>query len=529
MRRTIFVTALSIAAIAVLVVPALSKAQQKTTTYDLVVYGGTASGVMTAISAAREGATVALLEPTGHLGGMVTGGLSSTDMGRQEVVGGMAREFYVRLGKVYGKAIEWFPEPHVAERVLNEMLSETSVTVCLNSRLRERTGVVRNGPRLKNIRTEDGKSWSAHVFADCSYEGDLMAQAKVSYTWGREGQDEFGETLAGVREKTPKHQFTVDVPARGAGGKLLPGVQSKGKDKPGSADKKVQAYNFRLCMTTNTANQVPFPKPPGYDPARYELLSRMIDAFLAKNGRPPRVAELMNPLGRLRDRKTDTNNNGAFSTDHIGGSWEYPNAGYKKRDIIWRDHYNYVAGFMWFLSHDKSVPQLLRNEMNTWGLAKDEFLDTDHWPRQLYVREARRMRGEYVMCQSDIQTSRTKPDSIGMGSYNSDSHNVQRIENARGMAENEGDVQVPVQPYEIPYRILLPKRSQAENLLVPVCLSATHVAYSTVRMEPVYMIMGQAAGVAAAMAVKNGGAVHDIDAGVLQGKLKTGGAILSRP
>ncbi len=494
--------------------------------YDLVVYGGTASGVMTAISAARNGATVALIEPTNHLGGMVTGGLGRTDFGNQKVVGGLAREFYERLGKAYGKPMEWLPEPHVAEEVLDEMLGETSVTVVRKSRLREGHGVENNGGRIASITTEDGRKWGAKTFADCSYEGDVMAQAGVKHTWGREGQEEFDESLAGVRERTPKHQFKVDVSARDQDGKLLPDIQGTGREPAGSADKKVQAYNFRLCMTTNTKNMVPFPKPSGYNPERFALLARLIAE--QDKTTPTKVADLMHPAP-IQNGKTDTNNNGAFSTDYLGGNWDYPDADYITRENIWKAHYNYVAGFFYFLSHDPQVPERLRNEMKTWGLAKDEFKSTKNWPRQLYVREARRMQGEYVMSQGDIQTSLTKPDSIGMGSYQSDSHNVQRIENERGMAENEGDMQVGVNPYEIPYRVLLPKRDQVENLLVPVCLSATHVAYSTVRMEPVYMIMGQAAGAAAAMAAKSGAAVHEVDMAALQQHLEQNHAVLHMP
>lgn len=505
------------------IAPAATDAQ-----YDLVVYGGTASGVMTAISAARQGASVALLEPTGHLGGMVTGGLGATDFGRKQYVGGISLEFYERLGKAYNKPIEWYPEPHIAERTLNEMLAETSVSVALNRRLREKTGVTKSANRVASIFTEDGTSWTARIFADCTYEGDLMAQAGVKYTWGREGSDEYDESLAGVRDRTPKHQFKVDVSARGADGKLLPEIQGSGKATSGTADRKVQAYNFRLCMTTNTKNMAPFPKPPAYDPARYEVLARMIEAHVKKHGRPQKVGELMHPF-RIQNGKTDTNNNGAFSTDYLGGNWDYPEADYATRQKIWDEHYNYVAGFLYFLGHEERVPKELRDEMNTWGLAADEFTDTNNWPRQLYVREARRMLGEYVMSQHDIQTSRSKTDSIGMGTYNSDSHNVQRIENEQGLAENEGDMQVPVKPYHIPYRSILPKRAQAENLLVPVCLSATHVAYSTVRMEPVYMITGQAAGTAAALAAKKNIALHQVDVPQLQEILRQNRAILRTP
>lgn len=494
--------------------------------FDVVVYGGTASGVMTAVSAARQGASVVLLEPGKHLGGMVTGGLSATDAGRNELVGGMARELYVRLGKEYRQRITWYPEPHVAERVINKMIDETSATVLLNTRLREKGGVEKENGRIRSITTEDGSTFRGKVFVDCSYEGDLMAKSGVSYTWGREGVDDFGESLAGVRERTPKHQFNVNVPARREDGTLLPGIQGEDPGVPGSADRKVQAYNYRLCMTTNTANMAPFPKPPGYDPARYELLARLIRETEKQTGKTPNVGNLMHPF-RITGGKTDTNNNGAFSTDYIGGNWDYPDADYATREKIRQDHYNYVAGFLYFLANDPSVPESLRAEMNTWGLAKDEFTDNNNWPHQLYVREARRMRGEYVMAQPDIQTSRTKEDTIGMGSYNSDSHNVQRFVNAEGFAENEGDMQVPVKPYEIPYRVLLPKKSEVTNLLVPVCLSATHVAYSTLRMEPVYMIMGQAAGAAAAAAARNDTAVHDVDIAGLQKVLREGGAVLT--
>ncbi len=493
--------------------------------YDVVVYGGTASGVATAIAAAREGSTVALLEPTKHIGGMVTGGLGMTDFGNKKCIGGFALEFYERLGKYYSKPIEWYPEPHVAEETLTAMLKDAKVPVFFEHRLQENNGVTTEPGRIKSITMENGTVFNGDIFADCSYEGDLMAKSGVSYTYGREGDDQYDEPLAGVRERTPYHQFTVNVKARGEDGKLLPGIQDGPKGEPGQADKKVQAYNFRMCMTTATANKVAFPKPDNYDPARFELLARMIDAWEEKNGAPPKVAELMHP-GRIQKSKTDTNNNKAFSTDYIGGSWTYPDATYTERDNIWQDHYDYQAGFMYFLANDEQVPQVLRDEMNTWGLAADEFLDTNHWPRQLYVREGRRMVSDFVMTQSDIQTSRTKEDVIGMGSYNSDSHNVQRFENAEGFAENEGDMQVSVKPYQIPYRIMTPKKSEIQNLLVPVTLSASHVVYSTVRMEPQYMIMGQAAGIAASMAAKNDVAVQDIDSAALTNRLKELKAVL---
>lgn len=497
--------------------------------YDVVVYGGTAAGVAMAISAAKEGASVALLEPTKHIGGMVTGGLGRTDLGNKKCIGGFPLDFYKRLGKHYNKPIEWYPEPHVAEDMLNAMIKEANVPVFYEHQLLEHDGVTLDSDgSIKSIKMENGKVYTAEIFADCSYEGDLMAKSGVTYTFGRESQDEYGEELAGVRERTPLHQFKVDVKATGDDGKLLPEVQDGPKGKTGSADKKVQAYNYRLCMTKVDDNKVSFPKPAGYDPARYELLGRWIQATIDQSGTTPTVSKLMR-TSKIQNDKTDTNNYGAISTDYIGGNWGYPDATYAERAEIVQDHYDYTAGFFYFLGNDPSVPKELRDEMNLWGLAKDEFQDTNNWPRQLYVRESRRMVGEYVMSQADIQTSRTKPDSIGMGSYNSDSHNVQRFMNADGFAENEGDMQVKVKPYEIPYRIMLPKKGEVDNLLVPVGMSASHVAYSTVRMEPQYMILGQAAGVAAAMASKNDSAVHDVDTDKLGKRLAELGAVLELP
>ena len=328
-----------------------------------------------------------------------------------------------------------------------------------------------------------------------------------------------------MRERTPYHQFKVNVSPYDSNGKLLPEVSAEPAGPVGSADRKVQAYNLRLCLTRDRNNQVPFPKPPNYDPRRYELLARLIEATVKETGRPPKFGELANPI-TLPGEKTDTNNNGPFSTDYIGKNWAYPEADYSTRAKIWREHVEYTAGFLYFLAHDPRVPEPLHSEVNEWGLAKDEFTDTDHWPGQLYIREARRMVGEYVMIQKDLQTDLTKPDPVGMGSYNSDSHNIQRIVTKDGFVMNEGDMQVPVKPYQIPYRVMTPKRSEARNLLVPVCVSASHVAYSSLRMEPQYMIMGQAAGVAASMAIKGRVAVQEIDTSALTRALVEQGAVM---
>jgi FAD-dependent oxidoreductase family protein len=493
--------------------------------FDLVVYGGTAGGVITAVTAAREGLTVALVEPTRHLGGMVSGGLGWTDYGKKPVIGGYSLEFFERVGRKYGRDIEWHFEPHVAEAVFNEMVKEAGVDVYPGRRLREKAGVRKSGTRIGSIVMQDGAVFRAKLFADASYEGDLMAQAGVSYTWGREGISQYNESLAGVREQTPFHQFRVPVSPRGARGRLLPEIVERTDEPVGAADRRVQAYNFRLCMTKNPENRVEWPKPVKYDPARYELLARYLPALETHLKRPLAINDVMK-ADVLQNGKTDTNNNGAFSTDYIGGSYDYPNGSYATRARIRQAHVDYIQGFLYFLASDTRVPAALSAEMKQWGLCRDEFTDNRHWPYQLYVREARRMIGEYVMSQKDIQTDLTKPDVIGMGSYNSDSHNVQRRPTADGAAvENEGDMQVPVTPYQIPYRMLLPKRAEATNLFVPVCFSATHVAYSTLRMEPQYMILGHATGVAAKMALDAGIAVQDVDTAALSAKLKSQRAV----
>jgi hypothetical protein len=509
---------------------AVTLAQQPSPqTFDLVVYGGTAGGVMTAVAAAREGLTVALLEPGRHLGGMVSGGLGWTDYGKKEVIGGYSLEFFQRVGAKYGREIEWHFEPHVAESVFNDLIKDAGVRVLLEYPLREKHGVVKTGTTVTQVVTENGTSFRARVFVDASYEGDLMAQTGVSYTWGREGISKYGESLAGVRDRTPLHQFRAAVSPVDSSGKRLPEIMPRAKDPVGAADKRVQAYNFRLCMTRDPSNRVAWPKPAGYTAARYELLARYLPAFEKELKRPLAINDVMK-ADIVQNGKTDTNNNGAFSTDYIGGSYEYPEGSYATRARVRQAHIDYIQGFLYFLATDARVPGALSAEIKEWGLCKDEFVDNDHWPYQLYVREARRMVGEYVMSQKDIQTELTKPDSIGMGSYNSDSHNVQRRPTEDGRAvENEGDMQVPVTPYEIPYRLVLPKRAQATNLLVPVCFSATHVAYSTLRMEPQYMILGQAAGVAAKMAIEGKQAVQDVDTKALSARLLSQRAVLHKP
>jgi hypothetical protein len=513
--------------LAILLLAAVPAAAQQS--FDLVVYGGTAGGVMTAVAGARQGLKTALLNPGRHVGGMVSGGLSGTDVGRREVIGGLSLEFYVRAGRYYQlnrhlQEIAWMPEPKVAEAIMREMLKEMGVTLLEEHRLREKTGVRKEGARIVGITTENGAAFRAGIFADASYEGDLMAQAKISYTFGRESTQQYGESLAGVRAVTPSHQFAVDIPARDENGKLLPEVSVEPRGEPGSADKRIQAYNFRVIATNVPENLLPWPKPAGYDRWRYELLARYLTAMTEFMGSPLTFNEV-SLLRVIPNGKVDLNNRGGFSTDYIGKNYAYPDGSYAERARIWKEHEDYQMGFYYFLANDPRVPKSLQEEVRQYGLAKDEFIDTGNWPNQLYIREARRMVGDFVATQKDLQTDLTKSDVIGMGSYNSDSHNLQRFVNEKGFVENEGDVQVAVKPYQIPYRLILPKRDEAANLLVPVCFSASHVAYSSLRMEPQYMLIGHAAGIAAALAVRSRSAVQDVNVAELQKKLLAEGAV----
>lgn len=504
---------------------------EKPSAVDLVVYGGTASGVITAYSAAKEGLHVVLLEPRNHLGGMVTGGLSATDLGRFEVIGGYARDFYMDAAAHYGvhtlsKHDDWLSEPHVGEDIFRSMLKGVGVDVRFHEKLRERRAVVMDEKRVTSIQTMDGKVWKAKVFADCSYEGDVMAQAGVKYTFGREGIADYGEDLAGVRATTPAHQFTWPLNAYDEHHNLLPEINPGLLDPPGSADKKVQAYNFRMILTHDPANQVPYPRPQGYDPARFALLRRYLAEFEKNKGRAVTFADVTSPV-KIPNQKEDFNNKGPFSTDYIGHTWDYPDGSYAVKQKIWEDTAQYTQAFFYFLAHDPSVPASLQKEVNEWGLSKDEFTDNGYFPNQLYIREGRRMLGVYVMRQADLQTRTTKSDSIGMGSYQSDSHNIQRVARADGTVTNEGDVQVAVQPYEIPLGVLLPRKDEVTNLLVPVCLSASHVAYSSVRMEPQYMIIGQAAGVVASLAIQKNTTVQEVSVALLQERLHAHKAVLN--
>jgi hypothetical protein len=495
---------------------------------DVCIYGATSGGIVAALQAARDERTVALIEPGRHLGGLTSGGLSQTDIGNKGAIGGLAREFYRRVGRQYGQPESWTFEPSVAERTFREMIREAAVPVFFEHRLK---AVRKEGARIKELVTEKGDVFRAKVFIDASYEGDLMARAGVSFHIGREGNEVYGETLNGVRAETPKHQFLVPVDPYVERGNprsgLLPLVQPGEAGIPGTGDHRIQAYNFRLCLTQNVTNKLAITPPANYRADQYELLARYLEALVAA-GNPPALGQLMH-IQMMPNGKTDINNNGGFSTDYLGANYDYPAASYETRARIWREHENYTRGFLYFLATNSRVPARVRNEMQSWGLCRDEFPDTGGWPHQLYVREARRMISPYVMTEQNCRGQRRASDSVGLAAYTMDSHNCQRIVKG-GFAVNEGDVQVGgFPPYPIAYRSLVPREKECDNLLVPVCLAASHIAYGSIRMEPVFMVLGQSAAAAAALAIETGLPVARIDVAELQKRLRQQQQILDWP
>ncbi len=483
---------------------------------DVVVYGGTSAGVVAAVQATLMDKSAILIEPGRHLGGLSSGGLGATDIGNKAAIGGMAREFYQRLGAHYGKAEAWTFEPHVAEKVFDDLVAEAKVPVFYEERLDLDGGVERNGQQITAIVMESGKRFTGHMFIDATYEGDLMAKAGVSYHVGRESNDTYGETLNGVQTKHAKyHQFKVPIDPYVVQGNpesgLLPGIQTGGPGEEGAGDHRVQAFCFRMCLTDDPANRKPFPKPKGYDPLCYELLLRYMNAG---------HWTVMNLSKAMPNRKTDTNNKGAFATDNIGMNYGYPDGDYATRDRIVEEHTTYQQGLMWFLANDPRVPEDIQAEINRWGLPKDEFVGTGGWPHQLYVREARRMISSYVMTEHECMGRRIAPNPVGLAAYTMDSHHVQRYVDADGYARNEGDVEVGgFEPYPIAYPSIVPKASECTNLLVPVCVSSSHIAFGSIRMEPVFMVLGQSAATAAALAIDGKTAVQDIDLEALRDRL----------
>jgi hypothetical protein len=532
---------------------AQDKTESREQTYDVVIYGGTSAAVIAAVEVKRKGKTCVIVSPDKHLGGLSSGGLGWTDTGNKAVIGGLSREFYHRVWKQYqepsawkwqrredygGKgqgtaAVDgenrtmWIFEPHIAEQVFDEFVADYDIPVFRDEWLDRDGGVDLDAGRIQRLRTLSGKTFAGQMFIDATYEGDLLATAGCDYHVGREANSEYGETYNGVQTGVLHHGHHFGVLKKKISPYKIPGDPTSGllakisPDPPGefgAADKRVQAYCFRMCLTTTAENQVPFPRPENYDPADYELLLRIFDAGWN---------ETFSKFDPLPNFKTDTNNHGPLSTDNIGMNYDYPEASYERRAEIIREHRNYQQGWLYFIANDPRVPKAQQEAMQKWGLAKDEFVDNGNWPHQLYIREARRLIGQYVMTENELLKRSETPDSVGMGSYTMDSHNVQRYITPEGYVQNEGDIGVSTNgPYKIAYGSLVPRKSQCQNLLVPVCISSSHIAFGSIRMEPVFMILGHSAATAGCMAIDLEVAVQDVPYDQLKTQLEKDGQVL---
>jgi len=495
---------------------------------DVIIYGGTSAAIIAAVQVKKMGKSVIIVSPDKHLGGLSSGGLGFTDTGNKEVIGGLSREFYQRLYHYYQEtstwkwqkreeygnkgqgtpAIDgenrtmWIFEPHIAEWVFEDFAKEYKLEIYRDEWLDRTTkGVIKKSGSIRSIRTLSGMRYTGKMFIDATYEGDLLAAAGISYHVGREDNKVYGEKWNGVQAGVFQHghHFKSRIsPYKIAGDSLsglLPEISSELIAPNGSGDHKIQAYCFRMCLSNHPDNRIPFQRPEGYDASRYELLARVF----ASGWR-----ETFDKYDAIPNRKTDTNNHGPFSTDYIGKNYAYPEAGYEERKQIIKEHELYQKGLMYFLQNDSRVPKDVQEKMKEWGLPKDEFTDNGHWPHQLYIREARRMIGEYVMKEADALGKTKVSGPVGMGSYALDAHNAQRYVQSNGYVQNEGDIGVhPDKPYSIAYKSILPKESECNNLLVPVCISSSHIAYGSIRMEPVFMILGQSAATAAVLSIEN--------------------------
>jgi len=510
---------------------------------DVIVYGGTSAAVTTAVQAVRMGRSVIVVSPDTHLGGLSSSGLGFTDTGNKEVIGGIAREFYQFIYRHYEKpeswkwqkrteygnrgqgspAIDgekrtmWIFEPHVAEAAFEKFIADNNIPVYRDEWLDRETGVIKKAGKIISIRTLSGKTFIGKIFIDATYEGDLMAASGVNYHVGREANSVYGETWNGIQKGVfhHGHYFRTNIsPYKiqgDASSGLLPRISSETPGENGTGDDKIQAYCYRLCLTQHPDNKVPITKPEGYDSTQYELLVRVMatgwDEFFEKYDAIPNM-------------KTDVNNHGPFSSDNIGMNYDYPEASYERRKEILNEHITYQKGLLYFASTDPRLPEWLRKEMSSWGYAGDEFEDNGNWPYNIYVREARRMLGKYVMTENDVLIKRPVPNPVGMGSYTMDSHNIQRYVTPEGFVQNEGDIGVGApKPYQIDLGSLLPEEEECTNLIVPVCVSCSHIAFGSIRMEPVFMILGQSAGTVASMALNKKKNIHDLTYSEIREKL----------
>ncbi len=521
--------------------------------HDIVIYGGTCSAIIAAVQAKKMGKSVIVVSPDKHLGGLSSGGLGFTDTGNKAVIGGLSRDFYHRVWLHYDKDSAWVQqkkseyggkgqgtpamdgenrtmwifEPHVAEQVFEDYVKEFGLEVVRDEWLDRAKGVKKDGDKITSITTLSGKTYAGKMFIDATYEGDLMAAAGVDYHVGREATSVYDEKWNGIQVGVLHHRHhfgavkepisAYKVPGDPKSG-VLPRVSTEPVGEYGMGDKRVQAYCFRSCYTNDPSNRIPFPKPEGYDAGQYEILLRVLNAGWG---------EFFEKFDPIPNHKTDTNNHGPFSFDNIGYNYDYPEGSYEKRRAIIAEHRQYQQGLLWFVANDPRVPKKVQDELRTWGLPKDEFTDNGNWSHQLYIREARRMIGSYVMTENELLKKRPTPDSVGMGSYGIDSHNIQRYITPEGNVQNEGDIGVSTKgPYEIAYGSLVPKKGQGSNLLVPVAMSASHIAYGSIRMEPVFMILGQSAATAAVLAMDAGIPVQSVPYEQLKAQILKDGQIL---
>ncbi len=535
----------------------------RTYSRDIVIYGSSPAALTAAIEAQKHGKTAVIVCPETRIGGLTTGGLGQTDIGNKKAFGGLALKFYSDVADYYkndsnwkyekrsayipdgqcagtlGADSMWTFEPHAALDILERWESENKLLIVRGEYLdRGQGGVEKEGARIVSFRTVSGKTFRGKEFVDATYEGDLMAAAGVAYTVGREPNSKYGETISGIQRKLAKnHQFNAGVSAYVKPGDpssgLLPFVEKDVDDPDGTGDSRVQAYCFRMCLTDDPSNRIPFAKPDGYRELDYELLLRNLEAidpkvFAANEKKPWLYWPWIN--SRMPNRKTDTNNRTGFSTDFVGRNWKWPEASYEERAKMLEEHLLYQRGLMWTLANNPRVPAPIRNEVAKWGTCKDEFLDGlgDGWQTQLYVREGRRMVGDYVATEHDVLRERTTSRPVAMAAYGMDSHNVRRYVDKDGFVRNEGNIEdwrAGGKPYPLDYGVIVPKKSDCENLFVPVCVSASHMAFGSIRMEPVFFALGQVAGAAAALSIEDGCAVQDLKYETLREVLHAEGVV----
>ncbi len=539
-------------------------------TADVVIYGGSSAGITAAIQTARLGKSVVIIEPTNRLGGLTTGGLGQTDIGNKQVIGGISREFYRNIKRHYADSANWVWqlrseymdggqtrskkdedamwtfEPSAALKVYHDMIKDLDITIIYNQKLNRATGLSKEANAINSITMESGDTYYGKIFIDATYEGDLLAAAEISYTVGRESNSQYGESLNGVQanefgttllgtvsHNSIHHNFIDGVdpyivkgdPSSG----LLPFIHEGGPGIDGQGDKEIQAYCFRMTLTDYSENRIPFKKPENYNELEYELLFRNYEAA---EGPIEEMYSYGDPLvpwinSAMPNRKTDTNNQKGYSTDFIGQNWDYPEASYEEREEIIERHRQYQQGLMWTLAYHPRIPKKVRDRVSQWGTCKDEYEREDGWQQQLYIREARRMISNYVMTQKNCEGIEMVHDPIGMAAYGMDSHHTNCYVNSEGYISNEGNVEAYVKaPFPISYRSIIPKKEECCNLLVPVCLSATHIAFGSIRMEPVFMVLGQSSAVIACLAIEEGKAVQDLEYNKVKTKLISLGQII---